>query len=454
MKYTKTDTAIKMLVYISLYIVTISIFLSIFFLVPDAAHQYRTVRLIIIFFCSLLLVKYFFYMVISPWYDVYLSKISRKVRIGEMYQPLVSILVPAWNESSGIIRTIKTILKSTYRNIELVVINDGSTDKSHSLVHEFIKENETNKIIDPDFPIRFRYIYQENTGKGGALNNAIKNSSGDILITIDADCLITPTTIENFVRHFHNKKVMAVVGNVKVANTNNIIGVVQHLEFLFSFYFKKADSIMNTIYIIGGAAGAFRREVFEKIGNFNTVNITEDIDLSVRIQKAGMKIVYASDAVVYTEGASDLAGLLKQRLRWKRGRLETFIKHHEIFFSTNKNHNKFLSWIILPYVCIAELQLTMELGFIVFLYVYSYLSGDFSSFVSGITVVASMFVVQLLFDSTEKKTLKLYMLAPIGWLLFYATTIIEVMALGKTVTSLMFKKEIKWQTWKRVGIQI
>lgn len=453
MKYnTISEAVIKLCVYTFLYVITGGIFLSIFFLIPNNLHDYSILRYIIIFFCSVLLVKYFFYMLISPWYDVYSMRIHKKTRVNKAYKPLVSILIPAWNESSGIVRTINTILTSTYNNIELIVINDGSTDESHPLVNEFIEKNGTDNLDDFAFPIR--YIYQKNTGKGGALNKAIENSSGDILITIDADCLITPTTIENFVRHFRDKKVMAAVGNVKVGNTNNILGVVQQLEFLFSFYFKKADSIMNTIYIIGGAAGAFRREVFEKIGNFNTVNITEDIDLSVRIQKAGMKIVYASDAIVYTEGASDFSGLLKQRLRWKRGRFETFIKHRELFFSTNKKHNKFLSWVILPYVCLAELQLTMELGFLVFLYAYSYLSNDFSSFISGIAVVASMFVVQLLFDATEKKSLKFYLLAPIGWLLFYVTTIIEVMALVKAVTSLVFKKEVKWQTWKRIGIKI
>ena len=448
---TLDKNSLKIAVYVSLYLITIGIFLSIFFLTPNTSYDYPIIRSVIIFFCSILLVKYFFYMLISPWYDVYHAKIrSRSIEGKNKYEPLVSILIPAWNESRGIVRTLETILDSTYNKIELVVINDGSTDDSNLCINEFINKNKTE--ITKESAIKIKYIYQKNTGKGGALNKAIENSNGEILITIDADCIVNKNTITNFVRHFEDQKVMAAVGNVKVAKANNIISVIQQLEFLFSFYFKKADSLMESIYIIGGAAGAFRRELFDEIGTFNTTNITEDIDISVRIQKSGVKIVYASDAIVYTEGANDFTSLLKQRLRWKRGRFETFIKHRELFFSSDKKHKKILSWIILPCACLAEIQLSMELFFIIFLYVFSFLIHDFSSFIPGIAIVISMFVIQTIFDSTEKKTWSFYLLAPIGWLLFYATTFIEVIALAKSISGLIMGKELKWQKWKRVGI--
>src|SRR5262249_22839207 len=146
------------------------------------------------------------------------------------------------------------------------------------------------------------------------------------------------------------------------------------------------DSLFNTIYIIGGAAGAFRREVFEYVGLYSHHNITEDIDLSVRIQEAGMKIVYAPDAVVYTEGASNFGGLLSQRLRWKRGRFQTFFEHHQLFFSKQEHHNKLLTWGVLPLALFGDLQLFFEVLFLVFLYIYSFLTHDFSSFVSGVIV--------------------------------------------------------------------
>jgi len=210
--------------------------------------------------------------------------------------------------------------------------------------------------------------------------------------------------------------------------------------------------LVNTIYIIGGAAGAFRKEVFETIGNYNATNITEDIDLSVRIQAAGMKIVYAADVLVYTEGAVCLDGLMKQRLRWKRGRFETFAEHKDLFFSTNSKHNKLLSWFILPLALFGELQLGLELFFLAFLYVFSFLTHDYSSFISGIIVVSSMFFIQVAFDGKVRHKLRFFLLAPIGWLLFYVSTFVEFNALIKALWGYYRKNEIKWQKWERNGV--
>ena len=174
----------------------------------------------------------------------------------------------------------------------------------------------------------------------------------------------------------------------------------------------------------------------------------------MRIQNAGLKIIYASDALVYTEGASDIKSLMSQRLRWKRGRFETFKQNHNLFFSFKKHHNKLLSWIILPLAYFGELQLSLEIFFLTFLYIYSYMLSDFSSFISGIVVVSTMFFVQMFFDDNKiKNNISFYILLPIGWLLFYVTTYVEFTALIKSVWGLIKKKEIKWQRWERTGVR-
>jgi len=395
-------------------------------------------------------------MFLSPWYD-FKYALERKVleeKRKAPYNPKVSVIVPAWNEEVGLVRTVRTILESDYRNLEVVVVNDGSTDNSDRLMKQFIAEYEGEH--EPTSRIPIIYKYKENGGKGHALNEGIKMSSGEIIISIDADCVLLPTTVGNFVAHFENKYVMAAVGNVKVGNQQSLLETLQYLEFLFSFYFKKADSLLNTIYIIGGAAGAFRRSVFEKIGFYSSENITEDIDLSVRIQKEGMRIVYAADAIVYTEGANTFKGLAAQRLRWKRGRFQTFMEHKNLFFSEKDKHNKILSWFILPLALFGDVQLFFEVIFIAFLYVYSFVTQDFTSFISGIIVVSSMFFVQILDDKNIRKRdlVMLYLLAPIGWLLFYVTTVVEYRALIKSVWGLATGKELAWQKWNRVGIAI
>jgi len=440
----------KALVYIGLYCFTALLIASLFLWGPNERNDFPLLRLMIVGFATVLLTKYSVYMALSPWYDVVERYRAKHARRG-VYQPFVSVIIPAWNEEVGLINTVKSILKSAYRNVEIVVVNDGSTDDSDQLFRDFLASYEA--IPDNPNKLRIVYRYKENGGKGLALNKGIELSRGEIIVSIDADCALLPSTIGNFVRHFKDPRVMAAVGNVKIGNTEHFLGMLQNLEFLFSFYFKKTDSLFNTIYIIGGAAGAFRREVFDKIGPYSNTNITEDIDLSVRIQEAGMRIAYAADAIVYTEGAGELGGLMKQRLRWKRGRFQTFWEHRRLFFSRLSRHNKFLTWGVLPLALFGDIQLFFEVLFLAFLYVYSMLTHDFSSFVSGIIVVSLIFAIQI-FDDPRSTKLSLYLLAPIGWLLFYVTTVVEYRALISSLRGILSGKKLRWQRWERAGLRI
>lgn len=440
----------KLVVYGLLYCATIGIIVSIFVLNPHQENDFPILRAIIIGFASVLLTKYFLYMVIAPWHDVVMYLKSQRAAGKKPYNPKISIVIPAWNEEVGLLSTVQTILKSEYTNIEIIVVNDGSTDSSDAAMKKFIEKFDAQTILNKS-PISIKYFYKENGGKGRALNYGIARASGDIIMTIDADCVLTPTTVGNFAKSFADPSVMAAVGNVKVGSSKTVLGTIQYLEFLFSFYFKKTESLLGTIYIIGGAAGAFRREVFEKVGLYNHENITEDIELSVRIQGAGMKIVYASDAIVYTEGASSLAGLLSQRLRWKRGRFQTFAEHRHMFFSTSPEHNKLLTFLSLPLAIFGDIQMSLEIPFLAFLYYYSWLTGDYSSFISGVIVVSSMFAVQIIFDDKSTRRLSFILLAPIGWLLFYVSTFVEYNALIKSIWGSLRRKKIVWQKWDRKG---
>lgn len=445
----------KFLFYIFLYVVTGLLIASVYYWAPYERNDFPYLRLFIITFATILLTKYSLYMIISPWYHVFMKMRQKELQHKRTttYEPLVSIIIPAWNEEVGLVKTVETILESTYRKIEVVVVNDGSTDSSHERMQAFVAEYKKKHRYERK-RINIIYHYKENGGKGRALNTGIGLSSGEIIVSIDADCALLPSTIGNFVKYFEDPEVMAAVGNVKIGNQKSLLGTLQYLEFLFSFYFKKTDSLFNTIYIIGGAAGAFRRSIFPTIGMYSYENITEDIDLSVRIQKAGMRIVYAEDAVVYTEAASTISGLAAQRLRWKRGRFQTFMEHRKLFFSERPEHNKILTWLILPLAVFGDIQLFFEVFFLGFLYLYSFITHDFSSFISGIIVVSTMFFVQIFDDVGEKRTnpWALYFLAPIGWLLFYITTAVEYRALVKAIWGMLTNQAIAWQKWNRVGV--
>ena len=165
-----------------------------------------------------------------------------------------------------------------------------------------------------------------------------------------------------------------------------------------------------------------------------------------------MNVSNVPDAVVHTEGASDLTGLKKQRLRWKTGRFQTFYQYRHLFFSLRKRHNKFLTWFTLPLSLLQEIQLALELPFIIFLYAYSILNSDFISFFTGVLIVGTMFVVQALFYDKSTRRLSFVLLAPIGWLLFYIATYVEAYALLKTLGLFITRKKVAWQQWERKGL--
>jgi len=445
---------VKLVVYTVLYIFTAGIVLSSIMLKPHPFDNpaLHVMRMVIVFFSSVLLAKYTIYMILAPFFGI-LAKRDKKIvdHFVKDYRPLVSVLVPAKDEAVGLLSTVKTLLASTYKHLELVVVNDGSTDNSDAMMRRFIMQYDKEMMDVPeDQRISIIYYYQQNSGKGGALNTAIQLSHGDILVSIDADCIVSEGAIGAFVEAFRDPRVMASVGNVRIGNTKSLVGTTQALEYSMGFFMKKSDSILNTIYIIGGAAGAFRREVFNKLRGYNCKNITEDIELSVRIQAQGWKITYCPDALIYTEGASTIKGLMKQRLRWKQGRFQTFWEHRKLFFSLDPRHNKLLCWFILPLAIFSELQLGLEPLFLIALYCVSFISGDFSAFLSGVAVVFLMFIVQAR-DAKDDQSKGYIWLAPVGWLLFYLCTIVEVYALSKSIWMMMRRKEATWQRWQRNG---
>lgn len=284
------------------------------------------------------------------------------------------------------------------------------------------------------------------------MNRGIHISSGEIIITIDADCIIKQDTITNFVKRFRDPEIMCVAGNVIIGNTQSVLGIVQFFEFLFSFYLKKLDSMINSIYVVGGAAAAYRRIVFEKCGLFSEDCITEDIDLSIRIQDKGMKIEFAADAIVYTEGADTLKGLLKQRLRWKRGRLDTFYKFKHMFFSVKQKHNKLFTILILPLSIYSEIELFFNIFIFSTFLMYALLSFNFAGFFLGFSIIA--FAFYLLLCSPYKKNHYIPNIGYIciGWLLFYIALFVEYNALINSLIGLLKKKEVKWQAWQRKGV--
>jgi poly-beta-1,6-N-acetyl-D-glucosamine synthase len=435
-------------VYALFYVVTFALVGSTFFFEPverDFSNLSLLINVVFLLAC-LQVLRYVTYMMMGPWHNVRVRATKPRTT---PYCPKVSVIIPAWNEEVGILGTIESLLKSTYRNLEIVVINDGSTDDSDALISAYV---EQFKAIKGGDPAQIVYRYKQNGGKGSALNLGISLASGDIIMTVDADCIVDSNAVAEAVMCFEDPKVMAAVANVKIGNRNSLLAAAQHIEFTLSFYFKKVDAMLDAVYIIGGAGGIFRKEVFTAIGGFNEKNITEDIDLSMRIQRMGMKIAYADRALVYTEGAGDIVGLMKQRLRWKRGRIETFIQHKVLFFSTSKKHRVVLSWFILPVALLGDIQLFFEPIFLMALYFIGLHTHNFAPFVSSMMMLT--FMLSILFIFEKERDAHTLLLAPIAWMLFYVTTFVELSALVRSLWGMARKRELKWQRWQRQGLAV
>lgn len=418
---------------------------------------FNSLKILITVLASLVLFKYFIYLIIAPIYNIKkeleILKIKRRIKLGELpleYSPLISIIIPAWNEEVGIVTTVKSALSNTYQNIEIIIVNDGSKDRTDEVCKTFIEEYKKKPLKGK----KVKYFHQENGGKGTALNHGISKAKGEIIVTMDADSAHDIHAMENLVRYFRDPSVSAVVGNVKVSNTTTLIGFLQHVEYLFGFYFKRVHSVFDAEYIFGGACAAFRKSTtFDKLGGFDTVNKTEDIEYSMRIKMNGLKSVYAEDVIAYTEGASDFEGLYKQRLRWKKGRIDTFIKYKNLFWSRDKHHSKFLTWIVLPYALLGDIQMVFEPFFFSAIWTYTFVSGDYLSAGLSAFFIFITYIAATLFGDKRSNSLY-FLLFPFSWLMFYLLVVIEFLALIKSVELVRNSQDVVWQNWARKGVGI
>jgi len=438
----KKENIQKIILLSTLYLLSFLVILSGFFYQSKEIGGWQYIRLIMFILFVPLLVKYSLHLLVVPWYGIANKKMLEDNH--KNYQPRVSFIIPAWNEEVGIINTIQSVLNSNYKKFELIIVNDGSTDETGLMVKRFIDKYQGKILI--------KYFKKTNGGKSSALNLGIKKAEGEIIITSDADCAVDRYAIDNLVKYFSKKEVMAVAGNVRVGNNNKIIGSIQKLEYFYGFYFKRSDSILNSVYIVGGASAAYRKEIFKKLGYFDKEIITEDIEYSTRILNAGYKIRYAPDAVFYTEVPSDINSLIKQRLRWKYGRLKTFFKYRNLFFKMKGKHSKFLSFIILPVALFAEILLFFEIIFLPIFFVYTFLSGDFMPMIFATSLFSIIIFLQIITDVKRRENKDVILWVPVAWLLFYFIDFIEYMALAKSIARLIKNKEVSWQKWERVGV--
>jgi cellulose synthase/poly-beta-1,6-N-acetylglucosamine synthase-like glycosyltransferase/peptidoglycan/xylan/chitin deacetylase (PgdA/CDA1 family)/spore germination protein YaaH len=276
----------------------------------------------------------------------YEDKKEKTGRISDGKLAPVSIVVPAYNEEVTAIKTIQSLLKTDYPNFEIIFVDDGSKDKTYELVNAAYGHHPMVKVLS-----------KPNGGKASALNFGIANAQYDFVVCIDADTQLKPDAIYHLMSYFTDEEIGAVAGTVKVGNETNMITRWQSIEYITAQNMdRRAFDLLNSITVVPGAIGAFRKSAVFKAGGFTSDTLAEDCDLTMRILKQGFIIKNCAEAVAYTEAPETLGALMKQRFRWSFGVIQSFWKNRDALF--NKKY-KFFGMVGMPNILIFQIVLPL-----------------------------------------------------------------------------------------------
>ena len=313
-----------------------------------------------ILFCYYLLTVIFPFFLTIGW-----VLCSRKIREAGNAVPFISIIIPAFNEEKSILRSLEALNKIDYPSFEVIVVNDGSTDFTFSVI-----ESSYVKCIH----------LRTNQGKAVALNAGIAAASGQIIVFSDSDSWLHPMSLRFLVQGFSDSNTGAVSGTVEIEPQNGLLRHWQVLEYTFGQFFVKEAQLGSgsSVAICPGPVCAYRKELLMQIGGFSSRTITEDFDATLQIIQAGYSVNYAPKAIAYTEAPSTFVELRRQRLRWFRGHIQTFRLHRSLFFSSEIG-SLGIYWLPLYYLFFGYICGALELAIIPILLILFFTSSNLTA---------------------------------------------------------------------------
>jgi cellulose synthase/poly-beta-1,6-N-acetylglucosamine synthase-like glycosyltransferase/peptidoglycan/xylan/chitin deacetylase (PgdA/CDA1 family)/spore germination protein YaaH len=274
------------------------------------------------------------------------------------YKPEVAVLIPAYNEEKVIEQTVRAALDSDYPNLRVIVIDDGSKDRTLEVARRAFREEEREG--------RVLILTKPNAGKAEALNFGLQHlRDEEIFVGIDADTIIAPDAVSHLVPHFLNPKIGAMAGNAKVGNRVNLWTRWQALEYITSQNFeRRALDTLGAVSVVPGAIGAWRVSAVREAGGYQTDTVAEDADLTMALLRRGYRVEYEDQALAYTEAPTTANGLMRQRFRWSFGILQAVWKHSGVFARKGV-----LGWVALPNILIFQIILPLVSPFIDLMFV-------------------------------------------------------------------------------------
>jgi cellulose synthase/poly-beta-1,6-N-acetylglucosamine synthase-like glycosyltransferase len=264
-----------------------------------------------------------------------------------VYEPRVAVLIPAYNEEKVIVRTIRSALRSDYANLRVIVIDDGSLDRTFDVAREaYPREIEEGRLL---------VLTKANGGKAEALNFGLEHVEEEVYVGIDADTVIARDAVSKLVRHFADERVGAVAGNAKVGNRINLWTRWQALEYITSQNFeRRAMDLFNVVTVVPGAIGAWRTSAVKDADGYPLNTVAEDADLTMNLLEHRFKVIYDDHALAFTEAPATARSLMRQRFRWSFGILQAVFKHR-----AGARTNPAMGFFALPNILVFQILLPL-----------------------------------------------------------------------------------------------
>lgn len=242
--------------------------------------------------------------------------------------PPVSIIVPCYNEAATIEETVMYLLQSVYPDFEIIAVNDGSKDDTAAILNRLSASHQQLRVIH----------LAENQGKSMALRMGALMSPNEYLICIDGDALLDKHAITWIISHFLNgPRVGAVTGNPRIRTRSTLLGKIQVGEFSAIIgMIKRAQRIYGRVFTVSGVVTGFRKAALHQSGYWSLNTVTDDIDISWRLQLNHWDIRFEPNALCWILMPETLRGLWRQRLRWAQGGMEALLEYSGNMFAWRK----------------------------------------------------------------------------------------------------------------------
>lgn len=412
---------------------------------------------------------------------LYTSKPNQQITLLE--EKGISVIIPAYNEELVIENCLIGIINLHYRNVEIIFINDGSTDKTLKILDTSLHLRRTflppqqaltyehvNTTLQSDKHPHIFVIDKVNGGKADALNAGIDFATNEIIITLDADCILETNALHIINQAFTNESIIAAGGLVHIIQgfkqftpTFNIPNLIRYqvIQYLTCFYLHKmTQSKFGSITVIAGAFGAFRRDILLQVKGYRRT-VGEDMDITLRIQELigttlkDKKVIFIPEAICYTECPASLKNLYRQRIRWQKAFIDCIIMYRRSLY--RKMNVKVSTYLLIDSLLLGTISAypTIMVPFLVILTMnhlkLSLILLTMSIILAIMQDIATLIVSKRFSHSYQSKEIvSILIFLPFEVILFRLTSLVFV-TIG---TILYFFDKHEWSRSERIGEQI